>query len=194
MDIFKITNSKTRKAIFKLYFARHEKKYYLRELERILNLPVQNIRREFLALEKNGIFTREKQGNQVYYSLNTKSPIFSEIKSIVSKTIGAQGELKKALISINGIKTAFIFGSFANGKEDSLSDIDLMIVGEIDENMLVRKISKLENQLDREINYHIYSQKEFAKRVKEKDFFISGILSKPVIFLVENDENIPRIR
>ena len=193
MDILKITNSKTRKAIFELYFARPEKKYYLRELERILNFPVQNIRRELLVLEKNGIFTREKHGNQVYYSLNTNSPIFSEIKSIVSKTIGAQGELEKALISIKGIKTAFIFGSFANGKEDSLSDIDLMIVGEIDENILVRKISKLENKLDREINYHIFSQKEFAKRVKGKDFFISGILSKPVIFLIGNDEDIPRV-
>lgn len=193
MDILKITNSKIRKAIFKLYFAHPEKKYYLRELERILNLPVQNIRREFLVLEKNGIFTREKMGNQVYYSLNTESPIFSEIKSIVSKTIGAQGELEKALLSIKGMKTAFIFGSFASGKEDSLSDIDLMIVGEIDENMLVRKISKLENKLDREINYHIFSQREFAKRVKGKDFFISGILSKPIIFLIGNNEDIPRV-
>jgi len=109
MDILKITNSKIRKAIFGLYFAHPEKKYYLRELERILDLPVQNIRREFLVLEKNGIFTREKQGNQVYYFLNTDSPIFSEMKSIVSKTIGAQGELKKSLISIKGIKTAFVF-------------------------------------------------------------------------------------
>ena len=193
MNILKITNSKTRKAIFELYFAHPEKKYYLRELERILNLPVQNIRREFLALEKNGIFTREKQGNQVYYSLNTESPIFSEIKSIVSKTIGVQGELEKALLSIKGIKTAFVFGSFANGKEDSLSDIDLMIVGEIDENILVKKISKLENKLDREINYHIFSQKEFAKGIKGKDFFISGILSKPIIFLIGGNEDIPRV-
>ena len=154
---------------------------------------MQNIRREFLVLEKNGIFTREKQGNQVYYFLNTDSPIFSEMKSIVSKTIGAQGELKKSLISIKGIKTAFVFGSFANGKEDSLSDIDLMIVGEIDENQLVRKISKLENRLDREINYHIFSQKEFAKRIKGKDFFISGILSKPIIFLIGGNEGIPRV-
>jgi uncharacterized protein len=193
MDMLKIANSKIRKAIFELYFAHPEKKYYLRELERILNLPVQNIRREFLALEKNGIFTREKQGNQVYYSLNTESPIFSEMKSIVSKTIGAQGELEKVLISIKGIKTAFVFGSFANGKEDSLSDIDLMIVGEIDENQLVRKISKLENRLDREINYHIFSQKEFAKRAKGKDFFIRGILLKPIIFLIGGNEDIPRV-
>jgi predicted nucleotidyltransferase len=193
MDILKITNSKTRRAIFQLYFAHPEKKYYLRELERILNLPVQNIRREFLALEKNGIFIREKRGNQVYYSLNTKSPIFPELKSIVSKTIGAQSHLKKILTTIAGIKIAFIFGSFAQKKEDSLSDIDLMIIGKIDENLLIEKISKLERLLDREINYHIYSQSEFAKRIREKDFFITKILSKPMIFLIGNHEDISRI-
>ena len=193
MDILKITNSKTRRAIFQLYFAHPEKKYYLRELERILNLPVQNIRREFLALEKNGIFIREKRGNQVYYSLNTKSPIFPELKSIVSKTIGAQSSLKKILTAIAGIKISFIFGSFAQKKEDSLSDIDLMIIGEIDENPLIEKISKLERLLDREINYHIYSQSEFAKRIREKDFFITKILSKPMIFLIGNHEDVSRI-
>lgn len=193
MDILKLTNSATRKAIFQLYFAHPEKKYYLRELERILKLPVQNIRRDFLILEKNGIFVREKQGNQVYYFLNTQSPIFGELKSIVSKTIGIEGMLKKELMNIGEVKEAFIFGSFAQNKENYLSDVDLMIVGEIDENSLVEKISKLERKLDREINYHIFSQSEFAKRIKEKNHFVSAILSKPVIFLIGNHENIPGI-
>jgi len=40
MDIFNITKSKTRKAILQLYFLHPEKKYYLRELEKILLKPV----------------------------------------------------------------------------------------------------------------------------------------------------------
>lgn len=193
MDILKLTNSATRRAIFQLYFAHPEKKYYLRELGRILNFPVQNIRRELLVLEKNGVFIREKQGNQVYYFLNIDSPIFSEIKSIVAKTIGAQAELKKIIASFKGVRAAFIFGSFGQNKEDYLSDIDLMIVGEIDEDKLIEKISKLEKSLDREINYHIFGQTEFARKLKEKDFFISGVMSKPTIFLIGNHEEISRI-
>lgn len=188
MDILKITNSATRKAIFQLYFAHPERKYYLRELERILSLPVHNIRRELVMLEKTGVFIREKQGNQVYYFLNIKSPVFSELKSIVSKTIGVEGEIRKILKNIKDIKTAFIFGSFAQGKEDSASDVDLMIVGDVDEDTLVGKISKLERLIDREINYHIFSQDEFAKKSNEKNSFISGILAKPVIFLIGNNE------
>lgn len=192
MDIFKITKSQTRKAIFELYFSHPEKKYYLRELERILHQPVQNVRRELISLEKNGIFQREKTGNQVYYFLNVESPIFNEIKGIVSKTIGIESELKMALVDMKKIKTAFIFGSFAQGTEDALSDIDLMLIGEVDENDLIKEISAIETKIEREINYHIFDEIEFEKRLKDGDAFIKGILSKQTIFLIGNHEDISR--
>jgi predicted nucleotidyltransferase len=193
MDIFNITKSKTRKAILQLYFPHPEKKYYLRELEKILHFPVQNIRRELINLEKNGIFKREKSGNQVYYFLNMESPIYSDIRNIVSKTIGIENQLRDALSGVSGIKKAFIFGSFANGTQDSLSDIDIMIVGDISEDALIEKISRLESKFEREINYHIYSEKEFGERIKEKNSFTSKILLKPVIFLIGKHENNTRI-
>jgi predicted nucleotidyltransferase len=193
MDILKLANSETRKAIFELYFAFPEKKYYLRELERLLHLPVQNIRRDLLQLEKSGIFKREAVGNQVYYYLNNESPIFEELKKIVSKTVGMEAKLKELFSGINDIRTVFIFGSFANETADNISDVDLMIVGEVNENVLIKKISKVEDKIGREINYHIFSEKEFAKKIKEKDFFITKILSKPIIFLIGSNENIPSV-
>ena len=62
MDIFNLKRSKTREKLLRLYFSNPVKKYYLRELERILNLPVGNIRRELLSLEKSGLFKRGKNG------------------------------------------------------------------------------------------------------------------------------------
>jgi len=115
MDIFNIGRSKTRKAILQLYFSHPEKKYYLRQLERILHFPVQNIRRELINLEKNGMFKREKSGNQVYYFINRESPVYSDIRNIISKTIGIENQLRESLSGVSGIKKAFIFGSFADG-------------------------------------------------------------------------------
>jgi predicted nucleotidyltransferase len=190
MDIFNIGKSKTRKAILQLYFYHPEKKYYLRELEKKINFPVQNIRRELINLEKKGIYKRERSGNQVFYYLNKESPIYNDFENIISKTIGIENQLRESLSGLSGIKQAFIFGSFADGTKDYLSDIDIIIVGDIDENNLIEKIMELENKFEREINYHIYSEKEFEKRKKEKDSFISNILSKPVIFLAgKNGEN-----
>lgn len=193
MDILKITKSATRKALFELYFSHPEKRYYLRELERLLHFPVQNIRRELISLAKKGIFKREKVGNQVYYFLDVQSPIFRDIKNIVSKTIGVENELKKILTEHKEIKAAFIFGSFAHGTEDALSDIDLMIIGTINEDKLIEKISALEDKIGREINYHIFDEFEFKKRLKESDAFIKGILLKPTIFLIGNHADTSRI-
>lgn len=193
MDILNITKSKTRKAILELYFNLPGEKYYLRELEKLLHFPVQNVRRELIKLEKTGIFKREKVGNQVYYSLNTRSPIFNDFKNIIAKTIGIENQLRAALSKINGISKAFIFGSFAEGTQDALSDIDIMIIGDINENALIKKISSLESKFGREINYHIYSNKEFIKRKQEKDSFISRILSKSTVSLIGNHGNISGI-
>jgi len=44
---------------------------------------------------------------------------------------------------------------------------------------LIEKISRLENKFEREINYHIYSEKEFREKRNEENSFISKILSKP---------------
>ena len=150
MDIFNIGRSKTRKAILQLYFSHPEKKYYLRQLEKILHFPVQNIRRELINLERNGMFKREKSGNQVYYFINRESPVYSDIRNIISKTIGIENQLRESLSGVGGIKKAFIFGSFADGTQDSLSDVDIMIVGDVNENALIERISKLENRIERE--------------------------------------------
>lgn len=193
MDIFNIGKSKTRKAILQLYFSHPEKKYYLRQLEKILHFPVQNIRRELINLERNGMFKREKSGNQVYYFINKESPVYSDIRNIISKTIGIESQLRESLSGVSGIKKAFIFGSFADGTQDSLSDVDIMIVGEVNEDALIEKISKLENKIEREINYYIYDEKEFGEQRKKENSFILKILSKPVIFLIGDDENNKRI-
>lgn len=193
MDIFRITKSKTRKAIIQFYFYNPEKKYYLRELERILNFPVQNIRRELLELEKSGIFKREKLGKQVYYFLNKESPIFNELKKIISKTIGIEAQLKKVLTKISNIKIAFIFGSYAKEKEDSFSDIDLMLIGSPNEDKLISKITKIEREINREINYHIFSLTDWGGEIQEKNSFLENILSQPKIFLIGDGNDLSKI-
>ena len=78
---------------------------------------------------------------------------------------------------------SFIYGSFAKNKENSASDIDILIVGSPDEDKLMQKIEYLEKQLQREINYNIYPEKEFKNKIIRKDSFILNILKRPKIVL-----------
>ncbi len=188
MDIANIFKSKTRRAVFQLYFTNPESEYYLRELERLLGLPVSMIRKELVHLEEVGVFVSKKKGNLTYFSLNKSYPLFDELKSIVFKTIGIKGLLKKALDKIKGIKAAFIYGSFAKNEERAASDIDLLIIGEPDDDKLLREIDKLEKALRREINYTLYTYNEFKKKKKEKDSFILDLLENRKIFLVGDED------
>lgn len=193
MDILGLTKSRTREKILRLFFSDVEKKYYLRELERILDLPVGNIRRELLRLEKSGLFKKDKRGNLIYYSVNKLSPIYKEVKSIISKTIGVEGLMKNDLKRIKDIKIAFIFGSYAKQEEDSFSDIDLMIIGNPDEDALIVKVSKIEKKVNREINYHIFSISDWKEKIKENNPFIKNILIQAKIFLIGNQDDLSRL-
>jgi len=192
MNIFNISKSKLRREILQLYFSHPEKEYYLRELERLFKKPVAYIRRELLNLEKSGLFISKFKGKQRYFLLNKNYPLYNEIKKIVFKTIGSEGNLRELLKNIKNIKIAFIFGSFAKEQEDTYSDIDLMIIGNPNEDKLISAISKLEDKLKREINYHIYTPQDIKKQISREDTFIKNVLVEPKIFLIGNKNELSR--
>jgi len=184
-----ISKSKIRQSLLTLFFTNPSGRYYLRELQRLLGYSAGSIRRELLRFQKDNLFNTDKVGNLLFYSINTSHPLFKELKSIVSKTVGVEGSLKKTLSSINGIKIAFIYGSFASKKENSASDIDLMIIGNPNTSSLNEKIAELEKRLKREINPTIYSLQEYKIKKKTRRGFIMDLLKNPKIMLAgkEND-------
>ena len=194
MDIIEITRSKLRKELLRYYFTNPGSRRYLRELERILKLPVGNIRRELIKLEKIGLFISEKVGNLVYYSLNKKCPLYNEIKNIVLKTAGLGDIFKKKLQKIKGIEHAFIYGSFAKGEEIKTSDIDFMIIGDIQQDKLVVALHKIEDEIGRTINYVSFTQKEAIDRIRKKNHFILNVFKDKKIVIVGNEDELQRFR
>lgn len=184
MNILNLAKSRIRRDLLALFFTNPEQSYYLREIQRMLGYSAGNIRRELLKLQSGRLFETKQTGNLVYYSLNNGHPLFQEIKSIVQKTIGVEGAIRDALSSIKGIDIALIYGSFAKGDARMASDIDLFIIGKVDERKLISAISKTEKTLHREINYSLYSRTDFTKKKREKDAFIKDLLEGPKIFLV----------
>ena len=185
-----ITKSRIRQDLLTLFFTNPSKRYYLRELQRMLGYSAGSIRRELLRFQKDNLFTTQKVGNLLYYRLNTNHPLFKELKSIVSKTVGVEGSLRKGISSIKKIKTAFIYGSFASKKQKADSDIDLMIIGNPDVSSLNEKISGLEKKLEREINITTYTQDEYKNKRKVKSGFVMDLLKNPKIMLVGSEDDL----
>lgn len=186
INFLQITKSKLRQKLLTYFFTNPQAALYLREISAFLGEDAGNLSKELLRLEKTGIFISYMRGNQKYFSLNKKYSLYKELKSIVFKTIGVEGSLKDIVSGIEGIKAAFIYGSFAGNKENASSDIDLFIVGHIDEDKLMREIEVLEKKLKREINYNIFPTQELRERIEKKDSFIMNVLKHPKIILKGN--------
>lgn len=185
-----IARSRIRRDLLALFFTNPSREYYLRQLRRMLGYSAGNIRRELLRFQEDNLFKSRKAGNLVYYSLNTEHPLFQELRGIVSKTVGVEGSLRAALSTIAGVRIAFIYGSFAAGKERGTSDIDLMIIGNPNMIHLNREITQLEERLRRDINPTIYSPEQYREKKRARSGFIMDLLENPRIMLIGKEDDL----
>jgi len=176
--------SKFTKSLLGFYFLHEDESLYVNELARRLDLDKRNLIKKLKELEKEGLFISEMRGNQKYYSLNKKFPLYKEYKKIVLKTFGFEGRLKEVLTNIKGIKRVYIYGSYAEDKMDVSSDIYIIVIGNQDTILVQKKISQLQKLLDREINAINITENEFNLKKKNKDPFILNLLKKKKIEIV----------
>jgi len=160
-----------------------EKEMFIREISRTINENINAVRRELSNLEDIGLLISKNKGNMKYYITNKDFPIYPELKSIILKTEGVSRILKEKLTKTGNIKLAFIYGSFASGEAHKKSDLDIFLVGEMDEDQLIKELITLEETLSREINYVLFSEEEFNQRITDEDPFISHVLEGPKIII-----------
>ena len=181
----------TRKAILALFYGHVDESFYVRQIVRIVGAGIGIVHRELERLTKAGIINRENRGNQVYYSANKDCPIFEELKNLVMKTFGLVDVLKTALIPLAArIRAAFIYGSFAQGRQNSSSDVDVMVIGEVGFSEVVEAFAPAQEKLRREINPTVYPPEEFCKKLAEGHHFLSSVLKGKKIFLVGNEHEL----
>ncbi len=181
-------SSKSRIKMMRLFLLNPRKEFYLREIAKDTRSNTNSVRLELKELEKVGFLFSVKKGRQKYFSVNKDFFIFEELKSIFLKEFGVLISLKETVLDVDGISFAFVYGSVAEGKERSDSDIDLMIIGKPDLDELNLKIKKMEEKFKREINYIVFSIKEFNEKKNRKTHFISNILKSKKI-MIKGSEN-----
>jgi predicted nucleotidyltransferase len=181
---------KARRAVLSLLYGHTDEAFYLRQVVRVTGIGLGPAQRELKQLTDAGIIQRMVRGKQVYYQANVKCPIFAELKSLIVKTAGLADVLRETLAPLaEQIAIAFVYGSMASGEATSESDIDLLVVGNIDEMALHGALSQAENRLGRPVNYTLMSQLEFDKRRSEKGGFIARVLlGQKIMILGSIDE------
>jgi predicted nucleotidyltransferase len=168
--------------------------FHLREIARATHTQPGTVRRELSLLTRAGVLERHVQGNQVRFRANESYPIYEELRSILKKTTGVADQLRAALAPLaDSIVSAFIYGSIASGQERPNSDIDLMIIGTVRFEDVIRLIHPYQEELRREINPHVYAAAEFKRRASEKNSFIDRILKLPKISVIGDPDELGKL-
>lgn len=191
--IDQLFGSKTRVKLLELFYSNQNRSFYVREITRKIDEQINSVRRELANLLNAGIITSETTNNKLYYEVNQAYEFYAPLSEIFGK--GATRDGKKAKVanagsdddlkSLGNVEVALLTGQFTR---DESSGVDLVIIGNVNENQVVKYVADLESKEGKEIRYVILSLSEYEYRRKIKDRFIISVLeSKKQILVDKND-------
>lgn len=187
-----LIRSKSRVKVLTLFLTHPDERFYYTQLFGLLPVPHSALQKELKALVNVGLLETSKEATIRYYWVNKAYPLYPELKSIVFKTAGLADFLRDSLEEIGPVEVALIYGSVAKNVEDMRSDVDVLVIGDIDTDALHEAIDTAEQAISREINSTVYTRKEWAGRVKIQQAFATDILSGPKIFLIGDEDELRR--
>lgn len=133
---------------------------YLRQLAREFGLTPNALKEELDNLSQAGYLEKEQKGQSIYYKANTGHPFFPEINSIVKKYYGIDKIIEQIMNDIGRVEAIYALDDYAEGRDSGL--IDVLIVGDVDEEKIHVLRSGLEKEIKRKIRTLVMGPQEFA--------------------------------
>jgi hypothetical protein len=184
--------SKTRVKLLHLFLNNPGKAFYVREITRLIDEQINSVRRELSNMLEIGIITSSTSENKLYYEANQRYDYYVPFRAIFADEridSAARPSKKKdwhdLITSLGGIRLALTAGVLVKG---SVSDIDLLVVGDVPLAKLKNAVKQIEKREGRELNYSTLSYDEFYYRLSVRDKFITEILNGKHAVLIDTDK------
>lgn len=153
-----LISSKTRIKLLLKFFLNSETTSYLRGLESEFGDSTNSIRLELNRFEEAGMLSSVLKGNKKIFQANTSHPLYREVHNILLKYIGFDKIIADVIERLGDVQKVFVTGDFARGIDSQI--IDLVFIGDIDKEYLVRLIGRTEPLINRKIRYISYGSEE----------------------------------
>jgi hypothetical protein len=180
--------SEVRVKILKVMLPDPEKPYHVRALVRAVDTEINAVRRELDRLNKIGLLRKRPSGNRLYYSVDTASPLYPELLSMIAKEEGIGVDIIKSVKKLGDVHFAILSRSYSRGIKRSVLDVDLFMVGNVNLEVLGEIVEKHQRKLGHEINYSVISPEDFEFRKRKNDQFIMKMMAQSRTMLVGDEE------
>ncbi len=184
--------SNTQQRVLAFLFGQPQRSFFATELIGLAGGGSGAVQRELARLSQSGLVTVTRLGNQKHYQANPQSPVFVELCGIVQKTVGLAEPLREVLLPFaDNIAAAFVFGSVAKRSDTAGSDIDLMVLSDsLSYADLFGALEEAATRLGRTVNPSIYTRQELARRIKQKNSFVTRVLAQPKVWLIGGEDEL----
>jgi len=153
-----LISSKTRINILLKFFLNPQCTSYLRELAGEFNESTNAIRMELNRFETAGLLKTGNDKNKKIFKANTQHPLYSEIRNLILRYTGISQVIDQVITKLGNPKQVYLTGDFAQGINADI--IDIIIIGKINEDYLIKLIRKTEEQMEKRIRYLVYKPEQ----------------------------------
>ncbi|HLW33967.1 MAG TPA: hypothetical protein VKX40_17030 [Aequorivita sp.] len=145
-----LITSKTRVKLLIKFFSNSGNRGYLRGLAEEFQESTNSIRVELNRLSDAGLLVSKPDGKTKSYQANQQHPLFSEMKSIVSKYLGFDRLVEVVIKNLGNVEKALVMGDYAKGVDSGT--IELVLIGkEINLEYLKFLVEKAEEKIQRKV-------------------------------------------
>ncbi len=175
-DLQDLMISRVRVEMLELFFLNPEEMYYVRQITRKINEEINAVRRELERMLGAGLLKSEERGNRLYYYLNDRYPYYQELQQMVVKSSGLGKKIRKKRRKLGQLAFVMFSGKYVSGQQPVQDEVDMLIIGEVVLPELQALVKGEEKNIERELNYAVFSLEEFDFRKTRRDPFVMDIL------------------
>ena len=176
-------SSRTREKLLNLFLFNQEKRFYVREITRLIGERLNSVRHELDNLEKFNMVTSEFEDRRKYYQLNSDFILLPEITSLFIKArLLWESKILESTKKYDGIRYLSLVGFFVDDEE---AKTDIVLVGKINKDNLATFIREVENITNQPLRYTHFTTKEYNYRHSMTDRFLYDLLERKAIILID---------
>ena len=183
--------SRVRVKILTLFLSHPGNIFHVRDIVRRLDEEINAVRRELAHMEKAGMVTKEQRANRLFYAFRKDYPLYFELLEVIGKSNGLGGDILKLRAKLGKLKFVMISGKYLRGLEKKApTEVDLLVVGNVVLPELSQIIKAEEARREREINYTVMTEDEFAFRKSRRDPFVLSVISGSRVMIIGDEEEL----
>ncbi|GAA1835223.1 ArsR family transcriptional regulator [Luedemannella flava] len=166
-------------------YLRTDESFSVVELSRHFGTSQPTMSREADRLVSAGLVLEQRRGNMRLLRANLDTPLARPLTELLVLTYGPAVVLGELLATVDGVREALIYGSWAarySGEAGPVPrDVDVLVVGSADEDVLFDAARAAERRLGREVNVRQVSVATWEST--DDNPFLASVRGRPTVQL-----------